>query len=207
MNIPRIMDDVFADLRAVAKAAPNERLPKEEQIRARIFASIRQEFDVVCAEKGYASINRGSRIESDLWARKKGEPDTWIEFKRCWFGTGWTNKPSEQIKTWSFDLKKLAAAKPSSHRYFFLFGFFDFDPCRSDCATKGLVRAIYDIEPGVLDHAACEQFRWPNGEGVTHMAAWCWHWRPGVRVGVLPQSRLRRSAADGRSRVNAKSFD
>jgi hypothetical protein len=190
LHIPRVVDDVFKDLHMVAKAAPNERLPKEEQIRARIFTSICREYDVVCAEKGYASIDDGSRTECDLWARKKNESDAWIEFKRCWYGVGWTNKPTEQIQTWSFDLAKLATVKTASHRYFFLFGFFDFDPCGPSGADRSLVAAIRTIQPRVLEHAVSERFSWPNGEGVTHMAAWCWHWRPGVRVLELPNKAL-----------------
>ncbi len=84
MNIASVIANTLADLALVDSSEPNERLPKEEQIRCSIYAFIRPLYDVVCAERGYGSIDDGSRVECDLWAYSKGSAAVWIEFKRCW---------------------------------------------------------------------------------------------------------------------------
>jgi hypothetical protein len=57
MDVARIVDAVLDDLAVVASSTPNERLPKEEQIRCCIYAAIRPLFRVVCAERGCGSID------------------------------------------------------------------------------------------------------------------------------------------------------
>jgi hypothetical protein len=189
-DVEAIINDVFEDLRLVAWADPNERLPKEDQIRSRIFASIRAEFKVVCAEKGYTSIENGGRKECDLWAVSKKGQVTWIEFKRCWYAKGWNNKPSEQYGTWLDDLRRLGKAKIDSHRYFFLFGFFDFDPRKPSRGGNRLMMRVRSVDAEGLVHNKVEPFQWRNGKLVAHMAAWAWHWRPGIQVRVLPNKAL-----------------
>jgi hypothetical protein len=93
MDIRSIVDAVLDDLALVATSVPNERLPKEEQIRCCIYATIRHLFRVVCAERGYGTIDESSPTGCDLWASSPDRPPVWLEFKRCWSAKGWINKP------------------------------------------------------------------------------------------------------------------
>src|SRR4051812_19276119 len=107
MNFAAIIDTMLDDLALVARFQPNERLPKEEQIRCSMYAAIRPLYEIVCAERGYGSIDDGSRVEADLWAYTTGSTPVWIEFKRCWAIGGWNNKPPEQLRDWEADIEKL----------------------------------------------------------------------------------------------------
>ena len=78
MDVARVVDAVLDDLALVATSEPNERLPKEEQIRCCIYATIRPLFRVACAERGYASIDDWSRTECDLWASSPGRVPVWF---------------------------------------------------------------------------------------------------------------------------------
>lgn len=183
MNISHLIGEVFRDLRAVAEAGPNERLPKEEQIRSCIYATLRGGARAVCAEHGYASVNDGSRSECDIWTVAAGGEESWLEFKRCWAVAGWNNKPSEQVESWRYDVGKLRTASRQSDRYFLLVGFFDFDPLAGATPKRRpLIDAIagFYAEREVFQEATA--FTWQNGGTITHMAAWVWHWPPGATV-------------------------
>lgn len=187
MNIEYVIDEVFRDLTRVAAAAPNERLPKEEQIRSCIFATLRPSANLVCAERGYRSVDDGGRSECDLWVAAAGGETSWIELKTCWSVRGWNNKPSEQLSTWHADVAKLAETPTDSARYFALIGFFDFDP--SDDATaagRPLVAELLSFYQMQLRYSRIESFQWPNGKRISHVGAWVWLWRSGdvIRKGV-----------------------
>src|SRR4051794_29268126 len=92
MNEAHVVEAILEDLALVAASLPNERLPKEEQIRCCVYAAIRPLFHIVCVERGYGSIDDRSRIECDLWASSPGQRAAWLEFKRCWSVAGWVNK-------------------------------------------------------------------------------------------------------------------
>jgi hypothetical protein len=182
MDPARVVDELLAELELVAQSEPNERMPKEEQIRCCVYAAIRPLFDVVCVERGYASIDQGSRIECDLWARRDGEPPVWIEFKRCWdiVSPGWVTKPAEQKSSWKADLTKMRGIAVASERHFLLVGVFSFDPLGDVLSRRsGLVQNIREFHPQNLVHKAGGEFRWPNGEAIEYAAAWAWRWRPG----------------------------
>jgi hypothetical protein len=88
MNIPQLVEAMLADLVLVASSQPNERLPKEEQIRCSIYAAIRPSYRVVCAERGYASIDDGSRIVRKLKGprpyRLQPKPKTLVPAQKTW---------------------------------------------------------------------------------------------------------------------------
>jgi hypothetical protein len=183
MNIPRVIDAMLADLTLVASSQPNERLPKEEQIRCSIYAAIRPLYHVVCAERGYASIDDGSRIECDLWASSPDTPPVWIEFKRCWGAKGWVNKPPEQLGDWEADVEKLRQLSVESDRYFVLVGLFDCDPlCEQESGRNGIANNIRRFYPGQLVHKASKPFTWRPDDGLTCIGAWVWHWPVGAAV-------------------------
>ena len=83
MDVAAAADYVFKELLAVAKHAPNERLPKEEQSRCCLYAFLRPQFDVVCVERGYRSIDESGRSECDLVAICGDNPEVWVELKHC----------------------------------------------------------------------------------------------------------------------------
>jgi hypothetical protein len=177
MDIARIVAEVLADLALVATSEPNERLPKEEQIRCRIYSSIRQLFRVVCAERGYGSIDEKHRTECDLWASSPGRAPVWLEFKRCWSASGWINKPPEQLGTWRADVDKLRKVPVSSDRYFMLIGFFDFDLQDERAASHcGVVQNIRRFHTRQLVHQTSQEFAWRPKDGITHVGVWAWYW-------------------------------
>jgi hypothetical protein len=183
MDEARIVDAVLEDLALVATSSPNERLPKEEQIRCCIYAAIRPQFRVVCAERGYGSIDDRSRTECDLWASSPGQVPVWLEFKRCWSASGWVNKPPEQLAGWEADLDKLRAVPVESVRYFLLVGFFDFDPLsEAESAHSGVVCNIRGFHAPQLVHRASREFGWREGDGISWVGAWVWRWGSGVPV-------------------------
>src|SRR5262249_3302584 len=164
-------------------SSPNERLPKEEQVRCSVYAAMLPLFQVVCAERGYGSIDDKSRIECDLWARAPHQPDVWLEFKRCWSAKGWINKPPEQLGYWEADLDKLRGVPAKEDRYFLLVGFFDFDPFSElDSSASRVVQNIRSFHPAQLVHRASGPFAWRVADGISWIGAWVWHWPPGRRV-------------------------
>ena len=182
MDIAKIIDATLADLANVAASLPNERLPKEEQIRCSIYAFMRPQYKVVCAERGYASIDDGSRVECDLWA-SDGSAETWIEFKRCWSGKGWNNKPPEQMRGWEADVEKLRRLPIETHRYFILFGLFDCDPlCEKKSARSGVASNIRQFYRQQLVHSGSKAFSWRTNDGLSHIGAWVWQWPSGATI-------------------------
>lgn len=183
MEVARIVDAVFHDLALVATSGPNERLPKEEQIRCCIYATIRPFFQIVCAERGYGSIDNKSRTECDLWASSPDRPPVWLEFKRCWSAWGWINKAPEQLGYWEADLDKLRQVPVASERYFFLVGFFDSDPLdEAQSSPSRVVQNIRCFHIGQLVHRASRKFTWRSDDGISWMGAWVWHWPSGFVV-------------------------
>src|SRR5437867_2339601 len=111
MNYAKISKAITDDLQRVARSRPNEKLPKEEQIRSRIFAELHNEFEYVCVERGYSAHTGKNGLEVDIWAKSTAGIEYWLELKRCWCvaGTEWVNKADEQRRYWQDDVKKLAA--------------------------------------------------------------------------------------------------
>lgn len=181
------MAEVIAgDLRKVASSNPNERLPKEEQIRSRVFAHLLLAAQVVCVERGYVSVDERSSSEVDLWWRTQDGQAHWLEIKRCWHvsGPGWNNKAGEQHGTWTADLKKLAAAPLDDVRVFLLTGFFDFEPLTDPVTTRSpVVTFIRLFQPGrrVASHVA--PFSWRTSP-VSHLGIWFWRWAPGDAIAI-----------------------
>jgi hypothetical protein len=185
MDIPVVIDAMLADLALVASSQPNERLPKEEQIRCSIYAAIRPIYHVVCAERGYASIDDGSRIECDLWASSRGIPPVWAEFKRCWSAKGWVNKAPEQLRDWEADVDKLRKLSVDADRYFVLVGLFDCDPlCEQQSARSGIANNIRGFYRSRLVHSASKPFTWRADDGMSCVGAGVWHWPSGLAVGA-----------------------
>lgn len=183
MDIQNTVNLMMDDLVVVARFDPNERLPKEEQIRCSIYAAIRPLFEVVCAERGYASIDEGGRTEADLFAYSSGGTPVWIEFKRCWWITGWNNKPPAQLEGWEADVAKLRSLPIVSDRYFVLVGMFDGDPlATSAIGLRKLTALINDFYPQHMIFSTVRNFSWRQGDGVTHLAAWVWRWSAGQSI-------------------------
>lgn len=183
MNIPVVIDAMLSDLALVASSQPNERLPKEEQIRCSMYAAIRPLYQIVCAERGYASIDDGSRTECDLWAHSPGISPVWVEFKRCWSGKGWVNKPNEQLRDWVTDIDKLRELPVETERYFILVGLFDCDPlCEQQSANSGIAKNIRDFYRSHLVHCASKPFTWRADDGLNCIGVWVWHWPSGVKI-------------------------
>lgn len=192
-----VVDAVFEDLALVAASGPNERLPKEKQLRCCIYAALRPGFRVVCVERGYGSVDEGSREEADLWAQPREGAAVWMELKRCWSVPGWENKPTEQLRSWLLDLAKLQRAPADSERYFVLFGFFGSDPLDPAGAEKGgVVRNLQEFRPARLAHQSSRRFEWRAGDGIAWVGAWAWRWPSGVPVEPAggKDSRLSRTA-------------
>jgi hypothetical protein len=183
LDVAQIVEVVLDDLALVSSYKPNERLPKEEQLRCRIYSAIRPLFLVVCAERGYGSVDDKSRTECDLWALSLDRVPVWLEFKRCWSASGWANKPPEQLRYWKADLDKLRKLPVDSERYFLLVGFFDFDPLNEKSSSHaGVVQNIRGFHVGQLVHCASRQFAWRADGGISWVGAWMWFWPSGAAV-------------------------
>jgi hypothetical protein len=183
MDAPSIISTMLDDLAIVAASQPNERLPKEEQIRCSMYAALRKHYSVVCAERGYRSIDDGCRTECDLWASSPGAPPVWIEFKRAWSTDSLIPKPSEQLDDWERDIEKLTQLPIECDRYFVLVGVFNCDPtCPKDSARSGVAKNIRRFYSERLIHSAGREFTWRNNDGIARVAAWVWHWPNGVRI-------------------------
>ena len=185
MDSTRIAEAVLDELVRIAESQPNERLPKEEQIRCRIYTTLIPLFRFVCAERGYGSIDERSRIECDLWASSPDQVPIWMEIKRCWSVSGWVNKPPEQLAYWDADLDKLRKLPVKSERFFFLVGFFDFDPLDEEKSPHGgVVQNIRRYHPDQLLPPTSRQFSWRAGDGSSWAGVWVWHWHPDVEVKI-----------------------
>lgn len=191
-DVVRLVDDLFEDLQLVASTSPNERLPKEEQIRCSIYTSLRQHFRVVCAERGYRPIDEKGRTECDLWAAGPNGPSVWIEFKRCWSVRGWVNKAPEQLGDWQADVGKLEGVPPDSDRYFLMLGLFDFDPSHPTNTRSQVLANIRSFYSDRLLHHASSRFAWRD-EAISHIGAWVWRWEPGQPI--RPTARESSAAA------------
>jgi hypothetical protein len=188
MDVPKVIGAMLADLALVASSRPNERLPKEEQIRCSMYAAIRPGYRVVCAERGYASIDDGSRIECDLWASAPDLPPVWIEFKRCWSAKGWNNKPPEQLREWGADVGKLRQLPVNCDRLFVVVGLFDCDPLsEQEAARSGVAGNIRRFHGPHLVHSESKPFTWRTGDGLSWVGAWVWQWPSGIVVGPAAQ--------------------
>jgi hypothetical protein len=183
MDAAAIVEAFLTDLALVATSGPNERLPKEEQMRCSIYVAMRPQFQVVCAERGYGSIDDKSRTECDLWATAEGHASVWLEFKKCWSASGWNNKPPEQLGDWEADLAKLRGVPTSSQRYFLLVGFFDFDPLDTvEAAHSRVVGNIRVFHAAHQVHSTSRRFTWRAGDGISWAGAWVWHWDVGAVI-------------------------
>jgi hypothetical protein len=184
MNIEQLSKSVIDDLILVSKSEPNERLPKEEQIRSLIFSELKTVFKFVCSERSYQSVGNGIAEECDIWAKGPRSYPTWMEIKRCWSrrSKGWVNKPSEQLNSWKKDISKLSTIDSNSNRYFFLVGVFDSDPLQnSGKPIQGVISNINELYPNDLCHAESCEFTWRD-TGMTNIAIWVWHWKPGIEI-------------------------
>lgn len=186
MNPASAIAAVLDDLVLVGRHGPNERLPKEEQSRCCLYAFLRQTRDVVCAERGYSSIDEGGRWECDLVALGPGKSPLWMELKHCRCARGgWQNKPSEELRNWEHDLDKLRRVPADTDRYFLLVCFTDFDPSVDLLPVHGrVIENARRFHPAQQTHQGFRPFSWRNGDGITHVGAWMWHWSAGVSIDV-----------------------
>lgn len=183
IDFDEIAREVIADLNSIAAAEPNERLPKEEQIRASVYAVLRPIAKVVAVERGYWPIESGAKQESDIWMRGRSGEEAWIEIKRAWAGQSFTNRPRSQVSSWDGDLEKLASASPQSARIFLLVAFFDrmphWPPAQDE---KGLLRCIFDWQPiNRVYESPANTCKW-RSDGISHVGIFGWSWLPGEKI-------------------------
>ena len=185
MDIEIITKSIFNELSNLSKSDPNERLPKEEQTRSVVFASIRSLYNFVSVERGYGSVDVGKRTECDIWAKNLGQTDLWAEIKHGWsLDPGfWNNKPSEQFGSWIADISKLQEVPLGSDRYFILVGFFDFNPSSQQRPEpKSLLDKIRFLYPQQRIKEESMPFTWPNGPSIAYAGIWIWYWPSGKEI-------------------------
>lgn len=183
MDFEKIALAIVADLQTVAQHSPNERLPKEEQIRSCIYAALRPDFEAVCVERGYSSIDDKSSIEVDIWA-KRSSGSYWIEIKRCWHisARGWIHKPDEQRRSWQADLDKLAKVSIDETRVFILVGVLDAHPLENPAAArKGVLMRMSEFYPAHLRYSVLAPFTWRQSP-ASHLSVSMWEWTCGERI-------------------------
>ncbi|WP_176703433.1 hypothetical protein, partial [Aliivibrio fischeri] len=183
MQVDKLINTVIDDLKKVSESKPNERLPKEEQIRSCIFSALKNKFDYVCCERNYQSVDNGKNIECDIWAANSGEQPVWMEIKRCWHLSSWVNKPGEQLKSWEADLNKLSTVDINSKRYFFLVGVFDSEPNRDDSKKNKVILNIQNTQPQNLCFERYSSYFWRESS-ISNIAVWVWCWNSGEVITI-----------------------
>ena len=168
-NYPQIhvqaIEEAIADIQRISSFDPNERLPKEEQIRCAMYNAYRQRDLVVHAEAGYPA----TQCECDLRVHGQLMPETWIEIKTVWSGAGWVNKPVEQVRGIQSDFEKLESVRASANCMTVVFGFFD-----RPAAETPLGEMILDLNPKWLAFdSGNRRFHW-RGENLSVLRAWSW---------------------------------
>jgi len=184
MNFNKLAVAITEDLKKVAQSIPNEKLPKEEQIRSCIYAELRPDFEVVCVERGYDPIENKSSVEVDIWARRTTGERYWIEIKRFWHvsARGWVHKPDEQLGAWQADLNKLANVSREDTRIFILIGFLATDP-EIDISTiqTGAIHRLNNFYPGQRRYQALFPFTWRDSQ-VSRLSVTIWEWSHGEAI-------------------------
>jgi glycerol-3-phosphate cytidylyltransferase-like family protein len=192
MNAKKLADLIIDDLKNVASHGPNERMPQEEQVRCTVFNYLKPLSAVVCAEKGFKSIDDAGKAKCDLWAHGKDDSISWIEIKTCWAYPRANIRP-DQIDKWNIDLKRLSS-ETKTDRYFILVGFFDSDPLGpmdnfTNPKRKAIVNKVHSIHPKMCIAKKSEMFSWrPKSiysKSITHLGVWIWHWPKGVKIGKI----------------------
>ena len=184
MDFHKFAIAIADDLKRVAKSLPNEKLPKEEQVRSCLYAELRPESEAVCVERGYASHESQSTIEVDLWVRHATGTDYWIEIKRFWHvsAPGWVHKPDEQLKNWRADLDKLAKVSLEDNRIFVLVGFLTIDPGIDLLTIKdGAIHRMNHLYPSFRCHHSIFPFEWRDSP-VRSVSISVWKWRRGEAI-------------------------
>jgi hypothetical protein len=180
MNYKICIDDVLNDMISLSCSNPNERLPKEEQIRSRIYASLIDKNMVVSVERGYVPIEEGDSSECDLWVKSNDGLEEWIEIKRCWSGTGFHDKPKEQLESWCSDISKLARLPHTTERYFILVGMFEHDPEVHPRKSK-VVSNIDSFHNEKKVAFSTKHFRW-RGSSLKYVSCWVFKWKFGEKI-------------------------
>lgn len=184
MNFNELAIAVRNDLKKVAENYPNEKLPKEEQVRCCLYSELSSEFEVVCVERGYGSVDCKSRIEVDLWARHSTGTEWWVEVKRFWHisANGWVHKPDEQLRNWQADLDKLAQVPQDENRVFILIGFLKFE-AGSDLSSihDGAIHRMNQFHPTHRCHHVVFPFLWRNSP-VRSLCVTIWKWGRGEAI-------------------------
>lgn len=178
MNFEKIAANIINDLITVSQSHPNERLLKEEQIRSRTYASLLEQYESVCVERCYTSVDVKPAIECDIWAGNKAGEISWLEIKRCWSLSkpGWVNKPVEQHRSWVSDVTKLANVPTEDIRVFLLVGVFDRDPAHNIVDEPALLEKISQFHIKNLCFSKSHPFSWRDSP-ITHLGIWIWLWR------------------------------
>lgn len=186
------LEQIILDLQKVSSTFPNERKPKEEQIRCLLFHSLKARYDLVCAEKNYFDVDSGKNAECDIFV-KHNELELWLEIKTCWGGRGWNNKP--QWQTWADDIEKLKEIpKPQAERAFLLVGFFSHSPVEHP-KVHDIFEQAEALAPKHLVSNHTDKLKWRNDELISHVGYWLWSWQPGERIKTPFKQRNKRMTA------------
>ena len=175
MNHEKIINDILADLKSLSLNNPNERLPKEEQIRSRMYASLIGDHSYVSVERGYYPIEDGNSSECDLWLKNNDGSEAWVEIKRCWSGKGLIDKPKEQLESWTEDINKLSHLPTNTERYFILIGVFEHDPKIFPRKSK----VLSNIDTFHTEHEILFSYKpmhWRNSS-INFVCCWCFKWK------------------------------
>lgn len=179
MNFTKIAKGILKDLRAISESGPNERLPKEEQIRCHIYSELIFEYPVVAVEKGYGSIDHALKKECDLWCRDEDGIETWIEIKRCWYGRGFNVKTRYQVADWKKDIEKLASCPKSSNRVFVLVALSEIDPNKHQEQPPHMLSEICSFYPDRLWGGEGGSLSWRESS-LGYAKVYFWLWPKGV---------------------------
>ena len=179
MRSERLFKEVSNEWSRIAGTQPNERLPREEQTRCIIYALLRPDYEVLCAERGYGPVDSSSFTTCDLWGTHEGSPDMFMEIKHAWESRSLNNKPTEQYAKWLWDLTKLEGVTVEADRYFVLVGFFETDPLTvRNPPLKSVLACIGRLPVARLVHQESASCQW-RSEHLHHVAVWVWHWPAG----------------------------
>ncbi len=156
----------------ISSSKPNERLPKEEQLRCALFSFYTSKGYLVHPEAAYFPADDGNKEECDLRVITSSK-EHWIEIKTARCASHLQTKTTEEVGRWEKDGWKLENAPENADKIFILYTFTENHPDETDST---FFKAIRDLWADYAVTRACtKKFSWRD-TSVNYVTAWYWQW-------------------------------
>lgn len=167
------LEDSIAKIKELSVQDPNERLPKEEQIRCFLYHFYTSHSIIAHPEAAYFPAEHGSKEECDLRIIFPDRNEEWIELKTARCATGLQTKLSEESRKWDKDGWKLDHAPSGATRTFVLFTFTEDNPDDHDIEFFSKIIDLWPKYP--VKKISTHELNWRD-TAVKYVTAWFWQW-------------------------------